>query len=129
MTAADQVERARLLAAAAADKKALDVLALDVRELTSFAETFILATGTSDRHVRSVADAVVEASKAVGTKPLGIEGYDDGRWVLIDLGDVVVHVFQPEVREHYDMDRLWGDAAWIPLTPEPEPSQADERAG
>ena len=111
----DQNERARVVAAAAIDAKALDVVALDVRELTSFADSFVLATGTSDRHVRSVADSVVEAAKAAGNAPLGVEGYEDGRWVLIDLNDVVVHVFQSELREHYDLDRLWADAPPIDL--------------
>lgn len=116
MTASpDPNERARLVAAAAIDAKALDVVALDVRELTSFADSFVLATGTSDRHVRSVADSVVEAGKAAGSPPLGVEGYEEGRWVLIDLNDVVIHVFQTELREHYDLDRLWADAPPIDL--------------
>ncbi len=108
----DRLARVRRLAGAALDKKALDVVALDVREMTSFADVLLLATGTSDRHVRTVADAVIEAA---GEKPLGVEGYDDGRWLLIDLNDIVVHVFQSEVREHYDMERLWSDAVRIEL--------------
>jgi ribosome-associated protein len=103
----------RRLAEAAAARKAQDLVALDVHELTSFADAFLLATGTSDRHVRSVADAVLEASEGMGTSALGVEGYDEGRWVLIDLNDVVVHVFQEEVREYYDLERLWGDAPVI----------------
>jgi ribosome-associated protein len=65
--------------------------------------------------VRSVADAVLEVSKEMGRSPLGVEGYDEGRWVLIDLNEVVVHVFQEEVREYYDLERLWGDAPPIEL--------------
>ena len=107
--------RAVRIAEAAADKKAEDVVALDVRELSSFADTFILATGSSDRHVRTIADAVVEASSQDGQRPIGIEGHDDGRWVLIDLGDVIVHVFQSEVRALYDLERLWSDAPPIEL--------------
>ena len=103
------------LAEAAAEKKAQDLLALDVHRLTSFTDAFLLATGTSDRHVRSVVDAVLEASQEMGRSPLGVEGYDEGRWVLIDLNEVVVHVFQEEVREHYDLERLWGDAPSIEL--------------
>lgn len=114
-TPPEQTERARHLAAAALGRKAENVVALDVRDVTSFADTFLLASGTSDRHVRSVADAVMEAARAEGRKPLGVEGQDDGRWVLIDLGDVVVHVFQREVRDYYDLDRLWGDAPRIDL--------------
>jgi ribosome-associated protein len=112
----DQRSRAAVFAAAAEDLKAERVVALDVRELTSFADTFIVATGTSDRHARSIADAVIEAAKAGGERPLGIEGYDEGRWVLIDLGDVIVHIFQAEVREDYDLERLWSDAPPLPIS-------------
>ena len=118
---AERLEHARRLVEAALDRKARDVVALDVRELTSFADTFVLATGTSDRHVRSVADAVVEAGREVGLETLGVEGQEEGRWVLIDLNEVVVHVFRAEVREHYDLDRLWADAPrmeWKDLTQE-----------
>ena len=104
------VERAHRLAQAALDRKAEDVVVLDVRGLTSFADAFVLATGTSDRHVASVAEAVIQASKREGEVPLGVEGQDEGRWVLIDGNDVIVHVFQADVREHYDLDRLWEDA-------------------
>lgn len=103
------------LAEAALEKKAQDLLALDVRELTSFTDAFLIATGTSDRHVRAVADALLAASQASGTTPLGVEGYEEGRWVLIDLNEVVVHVFQEEVRRYYDLERLWGDAPAIAL--------------
>lgn len=117
-TPPEQSARARRLAEIVLDRRAEDVVALDVRAITSFADTFVLATGTSDRHVRSVADALVEAAKAAGEKPLGVEGYDDGRWVLIDLGDVVIHLFRREVREYYDLDRLWADAPRIDVDPE-----------
>jgi ribosome-associated protein len=70
--------------------------------------------------VRSVVDAMLEASRATGRSPLGVEGYDEGRWVLIDLNEVVVHVFQQEVREYYDLERLWGDAPPIALGGAPE---------
>jgi ribosome-associated protein len=109
------VETVRRLAEAASDKKARDLLALDVHRLTSFTDAFLIASGTSDRHVRSVVDAMLEASREMGTSPLGVEGYDEGRWVLIDLNEVVVHVFQEEVREYYDLERLWGDAPPIEL--------------
>lgn len=114
MTENDPHRRVRRLAAAALDRKAQDVMALDVSGLTSFADAFLLATGTSDRHARSVADAVLEAAKQEGGA-MGVEGYDEGRWILIDLGDVVVHVFQAEARTHYDLERLWGDATPIDL--------------
>jgi ribosome-associated protein len=109
------LDRANWGAEAALDRKALDVVALDVGALTSYADAFVLATGTSDRHARAIADAIREASTRRGEKPLGVEGYDEGRWVLIDLGDVIVHVFQSEVREAYDLERLWSDAAPLDL--------------
>jgi len=102
--------KALLIAEAAREKLAEDVVALDVREAVSFADTFIVATGRSDRHVRAIGDAIAEALAQHGEKPLGVEGYEQGRWLLIDLGDVVVHVFQPDVRRHYDLERLWSDA-------------------
>ena len=104
------MERARRIAEAALDKKATDVVALDVREVVSFADTFVIASGGSDRHVRTIADAVVACAREGGEVPLGVEGEEDCRWVLIDLGDVVIHVFQPEVRQRYDLERLWSDA-------------------
>ena len=111
-------ERARRLAEAARDRNAENVVALEVGRLTSFADAFVLATAGSDRQARAVADAVTEAMQQAGSKPLGVEGYEEGRWILIDGGDVIVHVFVREAREHYDLDRLWGDAPKIPL-PEP----------
>jgi ribosome-associated protein len=104
------LEQAQQYAEAAVDRKAGDVVALDVSGLTSFTDAFVIATGTSDRHVKAVADAVVERAASLGRKPLGVEGYDSGEWVLIDLDDVIVHVFREEKREHYDLERLWADA-------------------
>ncbi len=117
--------RVRRLAEAALERKGRDVLALEVAELTSFADTFLLVTGGSDRQVRAIAEAVLEAVKAGGDQPLGVEGQDDGRWVLIDLNDVVVHVFLEEVRDKYDLERLWGDAPVVEFGP-PEPGAGSE---
>jgi ribosome-associated protein len=114
-------EQARRLAEAAQGKNAEEVVALDVGELTSFADAFVIATAGSDRQARAVADAVVERAKGAGEAVLGVEGYEDGRWILIDAGDVIVHVFVREAREHYDLDRLWADAPRIAL---PEPARA-----
>jgi len=110
VTDASQLERAAFVAEAALGKKAERLVALDVRAVTSYADTLIIMTGNSDRHARSIADAISEAVSAHGEHPLGVEGYQEGRWVLIDLGDVVVHIFQPELREDYDLERLWSDA-------------------
>jgi ribosome-associated protein len=120
-------ERARRLAEAALDRNAENVAALAVGELTSFADAFVIATAGSDRQARAVADAVVEAAKGAGEAVLGIEGYEDGRWILIDAGDVVVHVFVRDAREHYDLDRLWADAPRIAL-PAPASLPAGARA-
>ena len=118
--APNQTAWVRRLAEAAAQKKARDLVALDVHQLTSFADAFLLATGTSDRHVRSVTDAMLETTEKMGRSPLGVEGYDEGRWVLIDLNEVVVHIFQEEVRTYYDLERLWADAPAIELGQPPE---------
>ena len=105
-----RLEKVRVIVDAALDKKAEDVLALDVRELVSFADSFVIATGGSDRHVRSIVEGIDEALRERGERPLGIEGAEEGRWVLIDCDDAVVHVFQRDVRQHYDLERLWSDA-------------------
>ncbi len=110
MSENEHLTKVAAVAEAALDRKAEDVVALDVRKLTPFADTFIIATGTSDRHARSIADAITEAMAKRGEKPLGTEGHEEGRWVLIDLDDVIVHVFQDEVRRKYDLERLWSDA-------------------
>ncbi len=105
-----RLEKARCVVEATLELKAQDVVALDVRNVASFADTFVLATGTSDRHVRAIADRVREAVATRGEPSFGVEGYDEGRWVLLDLSDVIVHVFLAEVREHYALERLWSDA-------------------
>ena len=109
------MEKTRLVVEAALDVKAEDVAALDVRELSSFADVFVVATGRSDRQLRAIADSIEKAMKQAGVVPLGIEGYAEGRWVLLDLDDVIVHIFVPEAREHYDIERLWSDALRIDL--------------
>ena len=113
---AERIAKASLVVEAAQERMAEDIVALDVRAVTSFADTFVLATGRSDRQVRAIAEAILEAIEARGERALGIEGKHEGRWVLLDLGDVIVHVFQPEVRGYYDLDRLWSDAPALDLT-------------
>ena len=110
MSENENITKVEAVAEAALDRKAEDIVALDVRKLTPFTDTFIIATGTSDRHARSIADSITEAMAKRGEKPLGTEGREEGRWVLIDLDDVIVHVFQDEVRREYDLERLWSDA-------------------
>ena len=96
------------------DLKARDLCVLDVRKLTSVTDYLLIASGTSDRHVRSLAENLIEAAKKAGQSPMGVEGLDAGEWVLIDLCDVVVHVMQPRTREFYKLEDLWavgGDSA------------------
>jgi ribosome-associated protein len=92
---------------ALADMKALEIKVLDVRGLTDIADYMVIASGTSDRHVRSVAQRVVEKTKEAGYRPHGIEGQQDADWVLIDLSELIVHVMLPRVREFYGLEKLW----------------------
>jgi ribosome-associated protein len=92
---------------ALADMKALEVKVLDVRGLTDIADFLVLASGTSDRHVRAVAQRVVEKTKEAGFRPHGVEGQQDSDWVLIDLSEMIVHVMLPRVREFYGLEKLW----------------------
>lgn len=93
--------------AALEDLKAVDIKAIDVRGRTSVTDHIVVASGTSNRHVKSIADEVVRQLKAAGAALLGVEGEREGEWVLVDLGDVVVHVMLPRVREFYGLERLW----------------------
>ena len=96
-----------VILAALDDMKALEVKFLDVRGLTDIADFMVIASGTSDRHVRSVAQRVVEKAKEAGFRPHGVEGQQDGDWVLIDLNEMIVHVMLPRVREFYGLEKLW----------------------
>ena len=101
---------ADLVVDAASDTKGEDILVLNVSEVTTIADLFVIVSGRGERQVQAIADKIVEKAKASGRQPVGIEGYTAGRWILIDLGDVVVHAFVPEERELYRLERLWGDA-------------------
>lgn len=89
------------------DMKAIDVVAMDVRHLTPITDAMFVATGRSDRHVRAIADAIVDQTGKTGLRPLGIEGMDGGEWVLIDLADVIVHVMIQRTRDFYEIEKLW----------------------
>jgi ribosome-associated protein len=102
---------AALVTDALNDLKAHQINCLDVRHLTSVTDTMIIAGGRSDRHVRALADAVVERCKDAGILPIGVEGQEAGEWVLVDLVDVVVHVMLPRVREFYNLEKLWDISA------------------
>ena len=89
------------------DAKGQDILALDVSTTSSITDWMVLASGTSNRHVKSLVDRLIESAKASGCAPLGVEGRELHEWVLVDLGDVIVHVMQTETRAFYDLERLW----------------------
>ncbi len=107
-------EVAAAAARAAADKQAEDVVVLDVHELIVITDFFVVCTGTSDRHVKTVVEEVERALRDLGTKPVRREGEQEARWVLLDYVDVVVHVFAPAERDYYDLERLWRDAPRLP---------------
>ena len=114
MTAsAEAVHAARLAAHAASDKLATDIIALDVSEQVVITDVFVLCSGANDRQVRAIVDAVEDRLRADGIKPLRREGEREGRWVLLDFGDIVVHVQLAEERVHYALERLWKDCPVI----------------
>lgn len=108
------------------DKKAIRVVALDVRELTSFADVFIICSGRSNRQVSAIAEHIERQMRSHKIKPLSVEGSQEGQWVLMDYGHVIIHVFFEPVREFYDLEGLWRDARRIPV---PAPSKAKAAAG
>ena len=100
----------------AADKKALNIVGLDLRDIASFTEHFIIATGTNQRQVQAIADEIGERlKKELGLRAVRIEGYSTGEWVLLDYGDFVFHIFNETSREFYDLERLWRDARRIEI--------------
>ncbi|MBV9929174.1 MAG: ribosome silencing factor [Acidobacteria bacterium] len=109
-------ERLRLALHAASEKKAHDLVVLDLREVASFTDYFVIASGTNVRQVQAVADAVQEQlRKQLGVKPARVEGYNTAEWVLLDYGDFIFHVFEEKSRRFYDLERLWRDAARVPV--------------
>jgi len=127
----DYIDKAKLIVETALELNAQDPVVLEIRKLTSFADAFVLLTGRSDRQVRAIAAQIEKKLKEVGSPPLGIEGLRQGRWVLLDCNEVVVHLFEPEMRELYALERLWSDAPVLdldlPVAPAPtDPSKAAE---
>jgi len=123
LTSADPRETALLCVRYALDKKAYDLLLMDVGQCTSLAEFFLICTGRSDTQVQAIAQSIEENLRKLGRKPRMIEGLRSGHWVLMDYGDVVVHIFLESVRDFYDLERLWARAPIVNL-PEPYRSQA-----
>lgn len=119
-TVTDSTSLAVLMARAADDKKGADTAVLDVGPLLGITDMFVITSGTNDRQVRTIAEEVeAQVKRAEGRGPMRVEGLDDARWVLLDYGDVVVHVFQEETRQFYDLERLWSDAPRIDWEPAP----------
>lgn len=120
------IDRAQLCATYVLDKKAFNVRILDVRNISSLTDFLVIASGSSDRQVSAAADSVhMGLKKNHETLPIGIEGLNEGRWVLIDYGDVMVHIFHEPVRLFYDLDGLWSDAKEIAVQEDqPVPAQA-----
>jgi ribosome-associated protein len=113
--ASNSLELVKRAAQIALDTKALDVVLLDLRGVTDMTDFFLIASGTSDTHVRSIGEHVMEEMKKEGFRANHVEGLEKGRWVLVDFVDFVVHVFHPTLRNFYQLERLWADAKEIPL--------------
>jgi len=101
------LQLSRLIASAAADKKARGIVRLDIRQKSSIADYFVICEGDTDRQVRAITDSIVEACQAKGVRPLRTAGYEDGSWVVLDYASVIVHVFLPGERSYYDLESLW----------------------
>jgi ribosome-associated protein len=112
------IERVHLCARAAADKRGSDMVVLEVSEMTSYADYVLVMSGSSDRRVRTIADGIRQEMKEAGYPALGVEGHKEGRWILLDFGPVIVHVFFEEIRPMFDLEGLWSDAKRIELPEE-----------
>ena len=109
----DATELAHRIVEIASDKKGNDIVMLRTAELTTMADFFVIASGRSDRQVSALSGAIVDELRKDGIRPIGVEGRESSRWVLLDYGSVIVHVFAPEEREYYGLERLWGKAAKV----------------
>ena len=123
MTAISTQETLIRCAGLAQEKKAVRIRALDVRKSASFTDYFLICSGTSDRQVTTIADHIEGTLRKDGIRPFVVEGIKEGRWVLLDYADFVVHVFLDEVREFYKFDRLWGSATEIPVPDDRSPNR------
>lgn len=117
-TTVEGLQRALVAARTAQENRGRDVVVLDLRELTPMFDFFVLATGTSRRQLHAMSEEIDHAlEEGLGDKRIGIEGYQESRWVLLDYGDIVIHLFEPETRDYYALEELWGRAKRVPLEP------------
>ena len=121
-------ERICTAISAAGDKKAVEMVVLDLREVASFTDYFLITSGTNVRQVQAIADEVVEQLKKRGTRPARVEGYNTAEWVLVDYGDFILHVFEDKARRFYDLERLWRDAKRVPLPADAAGSGGDDKS-
>jgi len=120
-------ERALIAAGAASAKSGDDIVVLDVAEIISIVDVFVLVSASNTRQVKTIVDEVERALREHdGSKPIGVEGMSDATWVLLDFGDIVVHVFQEATRSYYDLDRLWGDAPRLHFDDRPVEAQGSK---
>jgi ribosome-associated protein len=127
LTSRSSKEKAFLCARAALDHKAIDLAILEVKNLSSFTDYFVISSGNSDRQVQAIASHIEEKLGKQGLHPLGIEGKREGRWVLLDYGDVIIHIFYHPIRDFYDLERLWSDAPRVELPPARKPRKYRSR--
>lgn len=106
---------AQAIAKIADDKKAKDIVVLDLKDLSAFTDYFVICSGTSDRQVKTIAGAIEMEMKKKDVRPIGMEGYETGHWVLVDFGDVVAHVFYDDERHYYQLEKLWADAPQLKI--------------
>jgi ribosome-associated protein len=127
VSADDVDERLHRALLAASDKKAMDLVVLDLRSLASFTDFFAIASGTSARQVQAIADGVVEQLKKGGDRAARIEGYKSAEWILVDYGDFIFHIFEDKARRFYDLERLWREAAKVTLPADVAGSESSMR--
>jgi len=124
------LERALVAARTAEDNRGRDIVVLDMRELTSIFDYFVLATGTSRRQLHAMSEEIDHAlEEGLGDRRLGIEGYNESRWILLDYGDVVIHLFDAEVRGYYALEELWSQAKRVPFEPRRSDPPSDPEPG
>ncbi len=116
---ADLDDEVKLAIKSASEKKAFDIVAIDLREIASFTEFFVIVSGTNQRQVQAISDEIGEQlKKQLNSRVIRIEGYSSGEWVLLDYGDFIIHIFEQKAREFYDLERLWRDAKRVEIPKE-----------